>query len=30
MFEYDSLEDFNREWSTLKEPLLQGKERKVK
>lgn len=24
-FEYDSLEDFNREWATLKEPLLQGK-----
>lgn len=24
-FEYESLEDFNREWETLKEPLLQGK-----
>lgn len=24
-FEYESLEDFNREWATLKEPLLQGK-----
>lgn len=27
-FEYESLEDFNREWVTLKEPLLQGKLRK--
>lgn len=24
MFEYDSLEDFNKEWVTLKEPLLKG------
>lgn len=24
-FEYNSLEDFNKEWETLKEPLLQGK-----
>ena len=24
-FEYESLEDFNKEWATLKEPLLQGK-----
>lgn len=23
-FEYDSLEDFNREWETIKEPLLKG------
>ena len=24
-FEYESLEDFNKEWATLKEPLLRGK-----